>query len=230
MIRGETMGGENKRARAYVALTRGHLGEEVYLSLSFAARGVLCDLWRVVDGVGRFHAGKRALVRALGAVSWDDLSAPLTELTAAGWVTLYEVDGIGYGEIGRFAADVGNMADKMTRGEIPGDPSKNAPHAGALHAGATRAHDAGGLPGRVAGAGDAGALPGRVAREKKRKEKKREDKRGLLSVREDQTRARARKASPTLKEMEEVTAPDAESIALLEKLSEARERLAGGAS
>jgi hypothetical protein len=92
------------------------LDSEIFLGLSAAQRGVLLTCYMVCDQHGRFAAGSRAFLRT-GLAPED--RAHLVELHRVGLVTLYDVGGVVYGELERYAKDAPSAVGKLKDDRYP---------------------------------------------------------------------------------------------------------------
>ena len=109
--------------RWWCQLPTTHLDDERYLELSFSARGLLADIYRVADRAGRFRAGLRALARAVGgSINDAEFVEAWQELTAARMLEVYEVDGVRYGELADYADSIGEIQKGRRPSDLPAKP------------------------------------------------------------------------------------------------------------
>ena len=106
--------------RWWCQLPTTHLDDERYLELSFSARGLLADIYRVADRAGRFRAGLRALARAVGgSINDAEFVDAWEELTASRMLEVYEVDGVRYGELSDYADTIGEIQKGRRPSDLP---------------------------------------------------------------------------------------------------------------
>ena len=106
--------------RWWCQLPTTHLDDERYLELSFSARGLLADIYRVADRAGRFRAGLRALARAVGgSINDAEFVDAWEELAASRMLEVYEVDGVRYGELSDYADTIGEIQKGRRISDLP---------------------------------------------------------------------------------------------------------------